>query len=62
MQQQDKNERHLNSDTLLYLIYLMYKCNLVTRRHVKDMLKVIREQKLPENLAKYLTEEGERSA
>jgi hypothetical protein len=50
----------LNTATLFYFIYLMYKCNLVTRRNVADMLKMIKKD-APSDITKYLVEESARS-
>ena len=47
----------LNTTTLFYFIYLMYKCNMITRRQVADMLKQIKKE-TPEDIAKYLVEES----
>ena len=50
----------LNTTTLFYFIYLLYKCNLITRRNVADMLKMIKKE-TPEDIAKYLVEEAARA-
>ncbi len=46
----------INTDTILFLMYMFYKCNIITRHHLKRMLAIIKEP-MPENVAKFLVEE-----
>ena len=46
-----------DTGTVLYLIYLLYRTNFLTRQHVKHMLSVINE-KHPEALGEYLAREA----
>jgi hypothetical protein len=48
-------------NTVMYIIYLFYKENLLTRKHLKDMFKIVKSE-LPKDVIKYLVEEGEKAA
>jgi len=50
----------LNTTTLFYFIYLMYKCNQMTRRQVADLLRQIKKD-TPSDIAKFLVEEAAKS-
>lgn len=51
-----KKELSINVDTILFLLYMFYKCNVLTRHHLKRMLQIIKD-KQPEDIAKFLVEE-----
>lgn len=46
-----------NKNTVLYLLYLQYKNNMITRSHLKNMFKIINAEH-PSNLAKWLVDEA----
>jgi Ca2+-binding EF-hand superfamily protein len=48
-------------NTVMYVLYLFYKENLLTRKHLKDMFKIVKGE-LPKDVIKYLVEEGEKAA
>lgn len=45
------------NNAILMMLYLLYKTNILTRRHVKSILKII-QQEWPKDLAAYLQEEA----
>ena len=45
-----------DKNTVVYLVYLLYKANMVTRYDIKKILKTI-ESPHPEDVLKYLVEE-----
>jgi len=47
--------KSFNKETVLFLIYLLYSSNMITRLHVKQFLKIIQDGP-PNDLAKYLVE------
>lgn len=49
-----------DKDTVLYMIYLMYKMNWWTRNHLKHAFQII-NGKHPEDIAKWLVEEAARA-
>jgi hypothetical protein len=49
-----------SKDTVFYILYLMYKSNMISRVNLKQMFGLI-DQKLPENVVKYLLEEAARA-
>lgn len=50
----------LSVATVLYLIFIWYTCNMITRRQVADMLKQIKKDP-PSDIAKYLVEEASKA-
>lgn len=44
-------------NTVVYFMYLMYKCNMLTRNHLNTMFRIIKED-TPGDVMKYLVEEG----
>ena len=44
-------------DTVMFMLYLMFKSNMVSRVNLKQMFKIINDP-IPENVAKYLLEEA----
>lgn len=46
-----------NKDTVLYLLYLQYKSNMITRTHLKSYFQLINSDH-PEDIAKWLVEEA----
>lgn len=51
------SEFKFDANTVLAVLYMFYKNNLITRRHLKDMLAEVKK-KWPEDMAKYLVEES----
>ena len=49
-------ESKFNKDTVMFTLYLLYKCNLITRHHLRTMFKIIQDE-LPADVLKYLVEE-----
>ena len=45
-----------DKNTVVYLVYLLYKSNILDRYSVKHLLKII-EDKHPDDIIKYLVEE-----
>lgn len=56
----DKKELKFNADTIMYMLYLMYTANLLTRLHLKHMMKIIKDTP-PTDIARYLVEEAAKS-
>jgi Ca2+-binding EF-hand superfamily protein len=54
------DEFKFDTNTVTFLIYLLYKSNIITRNHMKQMFKTIQE-KAPEDIMKYLVEEVAKS-
>lgn len=52
-----KEDFKFDANTVLAMLFMWYKCNLITRKHLKDMLAVVK-QKWPEDVAKWLVEES----
>jgi hypothetical protein len=50
-------EFKFDANTILAILYLQYKTNQITRKHLKDMLGEVKK-KWPEDVAKYLVEES----
>jgi hypothetical protein len=48
-----------NKDTVLYILYLQYKANMITRQHLKTYFAII-NGKHPEDIAKWLVGESAR--
>ncbi len=46
-----------NKDTAIFLIYMLYKVNMIDRNRLKNMIRVI-EENLPENVVKWLLNEA----
>ncbi len=42
--------------TVLFFVYLLYKCNMLTRHNIRQMFKIIKGE-TPDDVAKYLAEE-----
>lgn len=47
----------ISANSALYVFYLLYKTNFVTRLQLRHILRVIKEE-APENLAEYLVKEA----
>ncbi len=45
-----------NTNTVVFILYLFYKCNLITRHHLRTMFKIIKEE-APGDIMKFLVEE-----
>jgi len=45
-----------DTNTVVYVLYLLYKRNLITRHDLRGMFKIIKEP-LPIDVTKYLVEE-----
>ena len=52
-----KESFKFDANTVLALLYMLYKTNLITRKHLKDMLAEVKKT-WPEDVAKYLVEES----
>jgi hypothetical protein len=46
-----------SKDTIMYILYLMYKSNMISRTNLKQIFRII-DQKMPADVAKYLLEEA----
>lgn len=46
----------VSGKTVMYLLYLMYKANILPRNHLTMLFKAIKEQE-PEDITKFLVEE-----
>lgn len=53
---EEKKEFKFDVNTVLFFVYLLYKCNLLTRHHIRTMFKLIKEP-LPDDVPKYLVDE-----
>ena len=53
---EEKKKFEPNKDTIVFLLYLFYKCNIITRHHIRTMFKII-DGELPGDIVKYLVEE-----
>lgn len=54
---EDKVEFKFDVNTVLAFLYLMYKTNNITRKHLKDMLAEVKKP-WPEDMAKWLVSES----
>lgn len=54
-------EFKFDTNTVIYIIYLMYKNNMITRRHIKDLFAIVK-QDVPSDVTKWLVEEASKSA
>ena len=52
-----KEELKLSVDTVLYMLYIWYKANLISRDNLKTLLKVIKDP-IPSDVPKYLAQEA----
>jgi hypothetical protein len=52
-----KESTRFRKDTVLYLIYLLYKCNIFTRGNLKEVIAEI-DNDPPEALAQWLVKEA----
>jgi len=43
--------------TILYIMYLLFEANMLTRRHLQDLMKLMKEPLSPEEVAKRIGEE-----
>lgn len=48
--------------SVLYIVYVLYKTNVITNRRVGDILAFIKKDTPPDNLAEYLLKEAARAA
>lgn len=55
------NPHAFDINTVVYFIYLMYKINMLTRNHIKQMFAIIKD-KTPGDIMKYLVSEAEQAA
>jgi len=47
----------VDATTLTFMVWMLYKLNIITRQQVKDFLDIIKEGKWPEDVVKYLNAE-----
>lgn len=47
-------------NTVVFLLYLMYRENLLTRKHLRDMFVIIKQPLPSEDLIKWLVDEGQK--
>lgn len=47
----------VDAGTLTFIVYIMYKLNMITRIQVRDFLNMIKEGKYPANVTEYLMAE-----
>ena len=52
----DKVESKMSVETIMFILYMFYKCNVLTRHHLKRMVAIIKDNP-PEDIAKYIIEE-----
>lgn len=50
-------EFKIDSNTALYIVYLLYKTNIISNRRLKDMLAEVKKP-MPSDVAKYLVKEA----
>jgi len=54
-----KKEAQTGSDTILFMLYILFKANLITRHNLRDLLAAIKKGP-PEDAAKFLVAEVSR--
>lgn len=47
-------------NSVVFMMYMLYKCNTLTRHHIRHMLKIIKDE-APGDIMKYLVEEAARA-
>lgn len=47
----------VDATTLTFMVWMLYKLNIITRHQVRDFLQIIKEGKWPEDVVKYLQDE-----
>lgn len=47
-------------NTVIFMMYLLYKCNMLSRLNIRQMFGIIKA-KIPLDLMKYLVEEEQKS-
>jgi hypothetical protein len=52
----DKAEVKLSVETIMFILYMFYKCNIITRHHLKRLVAIIKDNP-PTDMAKYIMEE-----
>ena len=53
----ESKEFKFDANAVMFILYLLYKDNIITRHHLKNMLKIIKEP-IPNNVIKYIAEEA----
>lgn len=53
---QKKIDDSISSKTVMYILYILYKSNIITRYNLNRIFKEIKAE-LPEDITKYLVEE-----
>jgi hypothetical protein len=61
MVEEVKKKFEPNKDTIVYLMYLLYKSNLITRLNIRHMFKIIDEE-IPGDVLAYLVTEERKAA
>lgn len=47
----------IDAKTVMFMIYTLYKLNLITRLQVRDFLELVKSNKVPADLTQYLVDE-----
>jgi len=53
----ESKEFKFDANAVMFILYLLYKDNIITRHHLKNMLKIIKEP-IPNDVIKYIAEEA----
>jgi len=53
-------EFKFDPNTIFFLLYMLYKCNILTRHHLRTMTKIIKDP-IPGDIVKFLVEEAGRA-
>ena len=57
IKQEEVKKPVVDATTLTFMVWMLYKLNIITRIQVRDFLGIIKEGKWPEDVVKYLTDE-----
>lgn len=49
-----------DANAVMYTLYLLFKCNIITRHNLKNMLKLIKES-TTEDIIKFIAQEAARA-
>ena len=62
MEQEKKEVKELkfNVDTVIYFLYLLYKCNMLSRHNIQQIFDQIKKEH-PADIMKYLVSEVQKS-
>jgi len=49
-----------DTNAVMFVLYLFYKSNIITRHHLRSMMKTIKEP-LPEDVIKFIAQEAKKA-